>query len=310
MLASRRCRLAVAAQGGAVVAEAVQFHVAGDPSAEVAVVAGQFAGARGQVGVDEICLQVVARLRAERRPAVAVDRAAEDLGGHGPQRRLRLAPRQELVVALRHARAEHRLLVVDPERPQDLRELVVAAGQGIERQLAAHLEAGPVRPAGNADVAVDVLQPHAAIDAHLVQTHVQVPLRGHRLGRIRRRGPAGWLPCRLMGPVAFSSPSPFLSCGGRACMNSPVHPQAIDREAIETKLPAAVGLETARAVAGHLHGAVPGAAALEGHAPAAIGEDALHVLEAVGELHRLERAGLAPRLGADRDVQLVASASR
>ena len=40
-------------------------------------------------------------------------------------------------------------------------------------------------------------------------------------------------------------------------------------------------------------------------APAAIGEDALHVLEAVGEVDRFERTGFAPRLGADRDVQQV-----
>ena len=45
---------ALAAQGGAVVAEAVQSRRSPqDPSAEVAVVAAQLAGAGGQVGVDE-----------------------------------------------------------------------------------------------------------------------------------------------------------------------------------------------------------------------------------------------------------------
>ena len=44
---------------------------------------------------------------------------------------------------------------------------------------------------------------------------------------------------------------------------------------------------------------------LEGQPPAAIGEDALHVLQAVRELDRLQRTGFAPRLGADRDVQQV-----
>src|SRR5208282_1671908 len=117
-----KVQAALADEGGAAVADAAQFQTATQTSPEVTVVAGQFAGAGGQIGIDEPGPDIVARLRAERSPAVAINGPAEDFGGYGPLVGRRLAPGQCLVVALCHQRSEHRFLVIDPERAADFRE--------------------------------------------------------------------------------------------------------------------------------------------------------------------------------------------
>ena len=88
----------------------------------------------------------------------------------------------------------------------------------------------------------------------------------------------------------------------------PVQSQPIDGDAIQAKLPAAVGLEVARAVAAKLHRVVPGAEALEVQLSAAVGKDALHVIQAIREVDGLERTGPVQRLGADANVQQIAEA--
>ncbi len=135
-----------------------------DFAAEFLPAGGDFLRAAGQIGVGQRGVHGVARLRLQRHPAVAVERAAEEAGGQRPRgsRRAGDVARPPAVLPPIHPGAEQHPAVVDPDRSHHLGELVILVGERIEGQFAARLEVLPVEAAPQRRLAADVFQQDAA----------------------------------------------------------------------------------------------------------------------------------------------------